>query len=271
MTRVLPRETHFRHPAEKVVFHFWQPEKSFCQEHCHEYCELFLVENGSGIHIINGKPYLLTAGTLCYLNRHDYHLFEEMKNLKQVNLLYIAPDHFNVLKSIDHLLAGPEESNVWQIDIRIMQKVINKLTSSTPCHENKLIAESYKEMLFLETLHTLNQWRYKTQDFHSSDDRISQIIIWLNTHLDCPLDLDRLCQDFSISRRSLQRGFVDYTGVSPQKYLSTMRLLQAKYHLQYGAMSVAEAGRHVGFNEVSYFSRLFRQYFGVSPNQCQGS
>ncbi|VDR26254.1 Uncharacterised protein [Raoultella terrigena] len=34
--------------------------------------------------------YLLTAGTLCYLNRQDYHLFENMNNLNQVNLLYLG-------------------------------------------------------------------------------------------------------------------------------------------------------------------------------------
>ncbi|MCX8958996.1 helix-turn-helix domain-containing protein [Erwinia psidii] len=269
MTITLPRETHFRHPDEKVVFHFWQPEKSLCVEHRHEYCELFLVEKGSGIHIINEKPYLLTAGTLCYLNRHDYHLFEEMKNLKQVNLLYLAPDKFNILKNIEHLLIRPEESNVWQINTHIMQKIINKLLShSAMQYENKLLCESHKEMIFLEALHVLNQWRYKTQDFSSSDDRISQIIIWLNTHLAEPLDLDRLCRDFSISRRTLQRGFTDYTGVSPQKYLTTMRLLQAKYHLQYSNMTVSEAGKYVGLSEASYFSRLFRKQFGISPGQC---
>ncbi|VDR26253.1 Uncharacterised protein [Raoultella terrigena] len=33
MTLVLPRDTHFHHPMEKVVFHFWQPEKSISREH----------------------------------------------------------------------------------------------------------------------------------------------------------------------------------------------------------------------------------------------
>lgn len=269
MTVTLRRETHFLHPDEKVVFHFWQPEKTLCQEHRHEYCELFLVEKGSGIHVINEKPYLLTAGTLCYLNRHDYHLFEGMKNLKQVNLLYLAPNKFNVLKSIEHLLNRPGETNVWQINTRIMQQVIARLRSHAATeHENKLLCESHKEMIFLETLHRLHQWRYKTQDFASSDDRLSQIIIWLNSHLAEPLDLERLCKRFAISRRTLQRGFVDYTGVSPQKYLTTMRLLQAKYHLQYSEMTVAEAGKQVGFNEASYFSRLFRKQFGISPGQC---
>ncbi|MFG6078644.1 helix-turn-helix domain-containing protein [Erwinia sp. OPT-41] len=270
MTITLPRETHFRHPDEKVIFHFWRPEKSLCQEHRHEYCELFLVEKGSGIHVINEKPYLLTAGTLCYLNRHDYHLFEEMKNIRQVNLLYLAPDRFNVLKNIEHLLIQPGESRVWQINIRVIKQIMARLMAhSATKYENKLLGESHKEAIFLETLHTLNQWRYKTQDFASSDDRISQIIIWLNSHLAEPLDMERLCQTFAISRRTLQRGFVDYTGVSPQQYLTTTRLLQARYHLQYNDMTISEAGKRVGFNEVSYFSRLFRKQFGLSPGQCR--
>ena len=56
MSLVLPRDTHFRHPQESVVFHFWHPEKSISHEHAHEYGELCLVGNGSGIHVINEKP-----------------------------------------------------------------------------------------------------------------------------------------------------------------------------------------------------------------------
>ncbi|TKI06062.1 helix-turn-helix domain-containing protein [Martelella alba] len=271
MTLTLPRDTHFHHPLEKVVFHFWQPEKSISQEHTHEYCELFLVESGSGVHVINEKPCLLTAGTLCYLNRQDYHLFEEMKDLNQVNLLYLGRDQFNVIKGIDHLLPGPEETNVWQIDTRIIRKVIDKLSTH---HEgeftNKYLAESHKEMMFLEALHTLSEWRYKTHDFHSCDDRISQIIIWMKSHLDQPLDIDGLCRMFAISRRSLQRGFTDYAGVSPQQYLSTTKLLQARYYLQFCQMNVSQVAQRCGFSDISYFSRLFRKHFGISPNQCQG-
>ncbi|MBT9428600.1 AraC family ligand binding domain-containing protein [Candidatus Symbiopectobacterium endolongispinus] len=162
------------------MFHFWHPEKSISHEHTHEYCELFLVSKGSGIHVINEKPYLLTAGTLCYLNRQDYHLFDEMKNLCQVNLLYLGRDSFNCIKRIDHLLPQQDESNVWQVDTRVMQQVFDRLASHhEEAFEDKLLAESHKEMIFLEVLHTLNHWRYKTQDFHSSDDRISQILIRL--------------------------------------------------------------------------------------------
>ncbi|HAV1627155.1 TPA: helix-turn-helix domain-containing protein [Enterobacter hormaechei subsp. steigerwaltii] len=270
MTLVLPRDTHFHRPMEKVVFHFWQPEKSSSREHTHEYCELFLVESGSGVHVINEKPYLLTAGTLCYLNRQDYHLFENMNNLNQVNLLYLGRDQFNIIKRIDHLLPSADETNIWQIDMRIMKHVISRLSAH---HDNaytdKFLAESHKEMIFLEALHILSEWRYKTHDFSSSDDRISQIIIWLNNHWDRPLNIDGLCQMFAISRRTLQRGFTEYTGISPQQYLSLLKLLQAKYCLQFSQMTVSEVSAHCGFTDISYFSRLFRKQFGISPNQCQ--
>ena len=124
-------------------------------------------------------------------------------------------------------------------------------------------------MIFLEVLHTLNLWRYKTQDFHSSADRISQVLIHLNGQWQQPLDLDALCQTFSLSRRTLQRGFSDYTGVSPQQYLARLRLLQSRYQLRFTSDSVNEIASRCGFGDVSYFSRAFRRQFGVSPNQCR--
>ncbi len=270
MSLVLPRDTHFRHPQESVVFHFWHPEKSISHEHSHEYCELFLVGSGSGIHVINEKPYLLSSGTLCYLNRQDYHLFEEMKDLQQVNLLYLGRDSFNFIKHIDYLLPQEGESNVWQLDIGIMQHVFDRLAShKAEEFSDPILAESHKEMIFLEVLHTLNLWRYKTQEFHSSADRISQVLIHLNGQWQQPLDLDALCQTFSLSRRTLQRGFSDYTGVSPQQYLARLRLLQSRYQLRFTSDSVNEIASRCGFGDVSYFSRAFRRQFGVSPNQCR--
>lgn len=270
MPLILPRETHFQHPLESVIFHFWHPEKSISHEHTHEYCELFLVSRGSGIHVINEQPYLLSAGTLCYLNRQDYHLFEEMNDLNQVNLLYLGRDQFRVIKQIDHLLPQPGESRVWQLDLSVMQQVIARLAGH---HEaefaDKGLAESHKEMIFLEVLHTLNSWRYKTQHFHSSDDRISQILIRLNGQWQQPLDLDALCLEFGIARRTLQRGFSEYTGVSPQQYLARMRLLQARYRLRFSDATVNDVAIHCGFSDISYFSRAFRRQFGLSPNQCR--
>lgn len=270
MPLVLPRDTHFLHPLESVVFHFWHPEKSISHEHTHEYCELFLVNGGSGIHVINEKPYLLTRGTLCYLNRQDYHLFEEMKDLSQCNLLYLGRDRFNVIKNIDHLLPQPEESSVWQIDSQIMQQVYARLSAhQESSFTDKWLAESHKEMIFLEVLHTLNQWRYKTQDFHSSDDRISQILIRLNGQWREPLDLEALCREFGMAKRTLQRGVSDYTGVSPQQYLARVRLLQSRYQLRFTTDSVNDIAVRCGFGDVSYFSRAFRRQFGISPNQCR--
>lgn len=270
MPLILPRETHFHHTLEKVKFHFWQPESSISPEHTHEYCELFLVESGSGIHVCNEKPYLLTSGTLFYLNRQDYHLFEAMKDLKQVNLLYSGRDQFNVLKNITHLLPAPEESPVWQIDSRIMQRIIERMANvNLRQFDDKLMAESHKEMVFLDVLHTLSDWRYKTQDFHSSEDRLSQLIIYLNSHYAEPLDMEQLCAQFGMARRTLQRAFSQYTGVSPQQYLSLLRLLQAKYFLCFSGLSVGEVAQKCGFGDISHFSSAFRKQFGISPNQCR--
>lgn len=270
MPLILPRDTHFHHPLEKVMFHFWQPVSSISLEHTHEYSELFLVESGSGIHVCNEKPYLLTSGMLCYLNRQDYHLFEAMKDLKQINFLYLGRDQFNVLKNIAHLLPDTEESHVWQIDNRIMLRIIERLGSFKELQfDDKLMAESHKEMIFLEVLHTLRQLRYKTQDFHSSDDRLSQMIIYLNSHYAQSLDIDQLCQQFGMARRTLQRAFVQYTGISPQQYLSLLRLLQAKYWLRFSDQSVGDVAGKCGFSDISHFSRSFRKQFGISPNQCR--
>lgn len=151
-----------------------------------------------------------------------------------------------------------------------MLKVIARLAGHNEAEfADKEQAESHKEMIFVDVLHTLNGWRYKTQHFHSSDDRISQILIRLSSQWQQPLDLDVLCQEFGIDRRTLQRGFNEYTGVLPQQYLVRLRLLQAQYQLRFSDATVNDVAMQCGFADVSYFSRAFRRQFGLSPNQCR--
>ncbi|WP_255689004.1 helix-turn-helix domain-containing protein [Pseudocitrobacter corydidari] len=78
-----------------------------------------------------------------------------------------------------------------------------------------------------------------------------------------------ICREFGMAKRTLQRRFSKYTGVSPQQYLARVRLLQSRYLLRFTTDSVSDIAVRCGFGDVSYFSRAFRRQFGISPNQCR--
>ncbi len=66
------------------------PRSAF-QEYHHDFHEIVIVEQGSGIaHVFNGQPYTIGGGSVCFIRDHDRHLYEHTDNLCLTNVLYRA-------------------------------------------------------------------------------------------------------------------------------------------------------------------------------------
>ena len=59
-------------------------------------------------------------------------------------------------------------------------------------------------------------------------------------------------------------------GISPHKYITDVRIRQAKYLLEYSDLNINEVSVSVGFEDALYFSRMFKKYTGVSPQKYKG-
>ncbi len=68
-----------------------------------------------------------------------------------------------------------------------------------------------------------------------------------------------------MDRTTLYRQLKKETDLAPEEYLREQRLLQAANLLKSRAGNVSQVAMTVGFNSVSYFSRRFKERFGVSP------
>ena len=55
--------------------------------------------------------------------------------------------------------------------------------------------------------------------------------------------------------------------MSPAKYRTERKIVRAKIYLQHNTMSVAEISDRLGFADVSYFIKIFKECVGVTPNQ----
>lgn len=75
-----------------------------------------------------------------------------------------------------------------------------------------------------------------------------------------------IAQKMDISRATLFRRVVELTGQTPVERLNDLRFETAKNRLESGTVVlVKELARGVGFREVAYFSRKFKERYGQSP------
>ena len=80
---------------------------------------------------------------------------------------------------------------------------------------------------------------------------------------------DWLADEVGLSPRQLRRRIKALTRLSTTGFIRTLRLQRASQLLSQDAGTVAEIAYAVGFNDPKYFSRLFRQVYGVSPSEYE--
>jgi AraC-like DNA-binding protein len=94
---------------------------------------------------------------------------------------------------------------------------------------------------------------------------VQRAIDTMRTNLGDSLTIDDLARAAMFSKFHFTRVFQRVTGVSPGRFLSAMRLEEAKRLLLTTSLTVADISHRVGYNSVGTFSSRFRHSVGVSP------
>jgi len=90
----------------------------------------------------------------------------------------------------------------------------------------------------------------------------------IDRHLDDPdFKIDELCKEMGTSRSQLHRKLTAVTGLSATGFVREHRLQRAAGLLAAGQGYVTEVAYAVGFQSLSYFTRCFRDQYGVVPSQ----
>jgi transcriptional regulator GlxA family with amidase domain len=93
----------------------------------------------------------------------------------------------------------------------------------------------------------------------------TDLIDWIREHLAGPLDVQRLAARVSMSERTFLRHFTRSIGMTPARFVETLRLDQTGAYLAAG-MSLKEIAPKVGYLSCTQLSRAFDRRFGMTPS-----
>ncbi|MES2774430.1 MAG: ATP-binding protein [Bacteroidota bacterium] len=79
--------------------------------------------------------------------------------------------------------------------------------------------------------------------------------------------VEQLCKLVFLSHSQLHRKLEAVMGCSPNRFIRMMRLAKAKEMLLQPHMSISVIAMECGYNDAGYFSRVFKQEMGVTPNE----
>jgi AraC-like DNA-binding protein len=91
------------------------------------------------------------------------------------------------------------------------------------------------------------------------------VIEMMRANLSEQITVDDMARAARFSKFHFSRVFQRVTGVSPGRFLSAMRIQEAKHLLLTTSLSIADITFQVGYNSVGTFSTRFKESVGLSP------
>lgn len=248
-------------------------------EHTHDYIEIVYMCQGSTTHIVNNKEVRLCEGEFLFLSRHAKHSIEPAgENDIAVNFI-VLPEFFkNTLSVIgdgetplksfisDCITGsgGPDYLHFRVSDILPVQNLAENLIW-TLVHDIGNKRKVYRTTMELLFVHLLSDADYLVYD-NSDDEAVFKILRYIeDNYRDGSLSeaAKILHYDFYwLSREINRKTGHNYTDIVQEK-----RLSQALFYLKNTDMKISDISISVGYDNVSYFHRLFKARYGCSPKK----
>lgn len=121
--------------------------------------------------------------------------------------------------------------------------------------------------LLMDILHeSIRHIHYSDQRIQHAQ-KIESIMVILQTHLEHSYSVDELADLAGLSASHFRMVFKKVAGMSVIQYHNQLKIGKARDLLLSGACNVTEAADQTGFNDIFYFSRLFKKITGHNPSE----
>lgn len=231
--------------------------------HFHECYVIGFMVSGQRLMTCKHQEYSLRQDDIIIFHPFDNHACQ---HIGEAPLDYRA---FNIPQStmmdLVYQMTGHRELPGFSQNVIIDEDILNELKNlhSMVMEES---SEFEKEESLILLIRTLLQ-KYG-QSFHEIEleynQEVEQVCMFIRKHYHEHLSLKQLCQHVGLSESSLLRAFTKCTGVTPYRYLESLRINEAKKLLEQG-LTPLEVALDTGFSDQSHFTKFFSRFTGIAP------
>lgn len=252
--------------------------------HTHDYIEVVYMCSGSTEHIINGNAITLNAGELLFLKADAV---QEVKRAEKQDIavnFIILPQFFDkvigmlgeedtplksfVLDGFTHKSKGNSYLHFKVADVLPIQNLVeNLLWTLISNNANKRnVNQITMGLLFLQLMNYTD--RLTTEQ--STDAVLLEVFRYIEENY-CSGSLSELADILHYDLYWLSREIKRLTGKTYTNLLQEKRLSQAAFLLRTTKINIADISVSVGYENISYFHRIFAKRFGISPREYRVS
>lgn len=202
---------------------------------------------GSAKHSFDTKNFTIEKNCIYFLNQKENY---DVKVLEATTCLSI---HFQTYEPID--------TESFCIKINNPSEVFNILEKIDLKH-----LSTYDEHLQMSDFYTLCSLfnAYYNQKYFPKNERLDESISYLKAHFTEKNCLEHAAFQSGLSRRRFNDIFKNHYGITPNKYLTNLRIEHAKKLLMMNELTVSDVAMHCGFSDIYYFSKVFKKETGIN-------
>lgn len=238
-----------------------------------DFCVLIYVIDGC-IYVTEGDTdYEVNAGKLLIL-KNDIHHFGKKKIQKGTKWIFV---HFRISADCNASPFYPDASPLGAYDataesILTLPKFLDSVSARFEKELKTFIEyahsdDAYKKWFINQRLFLLlSSLAVSTQGFSNNLTLSDRICRYLSDNIGVPFNSENIEKRFYLSYKYMSHLFKKEKGVTMQQYHNSVRMDEACRLLCSTLMSIGEIADKLGFSDVLYFSRCFRNYTGKSPS-----
>jgi len=234
--------------------------------HNHNYYELFWLQHGRAKHLINGTRQKLTEGDMLFIRPSDCHgLQGQGDETRLVNIVFPA----ELINAIDKRFPMNEQL-FWARDALPGQTRRNSRQLADLSHHALKLEAGPRTALFAEA--------FLLSLFADLDSEAPPLPThtpkWLSDACSAAHNRDifrrgaaGLVDETGRAHAHVSRMFQRYIGQTPSDYVNRIRMKHAARSLTGSSDDLAHIAADCGITNLSHFHRLFRNQYGITPNQ----
>ena len=242
--------------------------------HAHDFLEIIYITKGHALHEHKGKRVPLSIGDFFFIDCGTKHrILEKSTDFEAITCTFV-PEFIDksLLRSVGILDVLRHEcvnlSPYARVDFYFFQdndKQILKLLHLM-IYEYQLKKGGYLSFMrsCLIQLLILTMRRLDTA-LPTFDERITQIIEYIDTHYSERISLDALCHDFHCSLSNISILFKSQVGITYTEYLRRVRLRASCNLLTHTQENMETVASMVGYCDVRSYRKHFKEMYKISP------
>lgn len=251
--------------------------------HWHNSIELIEVLDGNYSCHVDDKTFIAQKGDLCIINKGRIHrILDNSREIQKSCIkksFFFNPDDIIdnselYTKYVEPLLEAHAFSHMQLHSHKGIGKEIFHLIdeievlsqNQSDAHELEILGLLYMLIRRLYLAYELKK-KELNEEFNSNTHLQRRMTNYIYEHFGEKLSLDDIANSGNISRSTCIRLFNEYTGKSPIDFLNSYRLEVSSQLLKDKKRRITDIAQECGFTQQSYYNRMFRKEFGLTPNE----